>query len=64
MNGAADCPRCGAHGNMIRYVDSFGEYDGCLMCGYHREVLSGPPIQRTIAAKRMHRDPAHKGRRL
>ena len=48
----------------MRGIDAYGEYESCLICGYHREVLSGPPIERTIAAKRMHRDPAHRGKKL
>ncbi len=62
MSRTERCPRCG--GSMMRCIDSYGEYDDCLTCGYHGEVLLGPPIQRTVAVKRMHRDPAHRGRRL
>ncbi len=36
------CPRCG--GRMERVSDLFGEYDGCLNCGYHLDVFVGPPI--------------------
>ena len=36
------CPRCG--GKMYHIRDLFGEYDNCLNCGYHRDILEGPPI--------------------
>ena len=64
MSKETDCPRCGGHGVMMRYADAFGEYDDCLICGYHREALSGPPITRTLAVKRLRRNPAHRGRKL
>lgn len=36
------CPRCG--GSLRRESDLYGEYDWCLNCGYHGDVLIGPPI--------------------
>lgn len=37
------CPRCG--GRLRRASDLYGEYDWCLNCGYHGDVLMGPPIE-------------------
>ena len=37
------CPRCG--GSLRRTSDLYGEYDWCLNCGYHGDVLAGPPIE-------------------
>ena len=37
------CPRCG--GAMFPAADLQGEYDWCLTCGYHRDMLLGPPVE-------------------
>lgn len=37
------CQRCG--GKMEPRRDLYGEYDGCITCGFHRDVVLGPPIE-------------------
>lgn len=53
------CPRCG--GRLRRMSDLYGEYDWCLVCGYHGNVLLGPPME--LKAQRT-RDPSRKGQKL
>jgi hypothetical protein len=37
------CPRCGGKTEHIR--DLYGEYDACINCGHHMDVLIGPPVE-------------------
>ncbi len=36
------CDRCG--GPMERMSDLYGEYEDCLLCGYHLDKTEGPPF--------------------
>lgn len=49
MTNLRYCPRCG--GRLRRESDLYGEYDWCLNCGYHGDVLAGPPIELKTAYK-------------
>ncbi len=37
------CQRCG--GKMYHMRDLYGEYDDCMNCGYHRDILVEPLVE-------------------
>lgn len=57
------CPRCG--GKMYHVRDLYGEYNSCINCGHHSDVLTGPPIElKTPWKVKRGRGPSRGGQKL
>jgi len=61
------CPKC--HGTMIVEHDWHGTYGYCMMCGYHHEVLTAPPVdlaaeEAALPHRQRRRMPSHAKQRL
>ncbi len=56
------CDRCG--GPMEHMRDLYGEYDDCLLCGYHfNKYEEGPPVVlKEVSALKAPRKPRAKAR--
>lgn len=49
--------------------DLYGEYHDCLNCGYHDDVMEGPPIElkplsRKVAKVKRVQGPSRRGQKL
>ena len=61
------CPKC--RGSMIVEHDWHGTYGYCIMCGYHHEVLTTPPVdlaaeEAALPQRQRRRMPSHAKQRL
>jgi ribosomal protein S27AE len=46
------CPRC--HGDLIVDVEEHRWYEGCLQCGYRRELPAAPAVREPVPTARRH----------